>query len=96
MIIDSLQFFDEEYTRFNEAISQINSTVIHSKDIYNNLVAAQKELIKRISNTPINFSSLESFMQYIKDFIKNSEELLVILKDLHSAFALLQGETNGQ
>ena len=92
--MDYLQFFDEEYSKFNNSISQLNSAYVHSKDIYSNLISSQKELINRISNTPITLSSLESFMQYIKDFIENSEELLFQLKELYSSFTVLKSGTN--
>jgi uncharacterized protein YukE len=92
--MDYLQFFDEEYSKFNNTISQLNSAYVHSKDIYSNLIASQKELINRISNAPLNLSSLESFMQYVKDFIQNSEELLSQLKDLYNSFIILKSGTD--
>lgn len=91
--MEHFKIFEEEYAKFNSLVNNVTSSLVHSKDIYSNLVLCQKNLIDKLSDSKLTFDNFESFLSYIKDFILISEDLVSSLKVLYESISTMKEST---
>lgn len=67
--MDPLQYFDEEYNKSQEFISNINSLFIHSKDSYAILSETYKKIIDLYSSKNLTIETTQLILNLFEDFI---------------------------
>ena len=84
-----LQYFDQEYSRINLLIQNINSLFVQTKDDYSKLNSALHNLITSMSNQTLDYDSFIDSIQLIKDFMQNAEDYSLSAKTLYDSVVSL-------
>lgn len=84
-----LQYFDQEYSRINLLIQNINSLFVQTKDDYSKLNSALHHLITSMSNQTLDYDSFIYSIQLIKDFMQNAEDYSLSAKTLYDSVVSL-------
>jgi len=82
--MDPLEYFDEEYKRFNDNVSSINSLMLESRDHYLKLIEIQKSMQVLFSKNDITSENLKTFLSLLEDLMRNSKELLSVIESSYN------------
>jgi hypothetical protein len=82
--MDPLEYFDEEYQRFNKSVSDINSLIIQSRDSYFKIAEVQKKLNILFANNELSPDSVKSALTLLEDLMRNSKDLLSVVESSYN------------
>jgi hypothetical protein len=82
--MDPLEYFDEEYQRFNKSVSDINSLIIQSRDNYFKIAEVQKKLNILFANNELSPDSVKSALTLLEDLMRNSKDLLSVVESSYN------------
>ncbi len=92
--LNSLEFFDQEYSSLNALIENVNSLFVQTKDDYNKLNHILHTLIKSITNQSLDYNSFNNSIKLIKDFMQNAEDFSTSAKHLYDSVIVITQNTN--
>lgn len=82
--MDPLEYFDEEYKRFNDNVSSINSLMLESRDHYLKLIEIQKNLQTLFHKNDFSNENIKSFLTLLEDLMHTSKDLLSIAESSYN------------
>jgi len=83
--INSLEFFDQEYSNLNKLIENINFLFVQTKNDYDKLNFFLNNLISSITTQSLNYDSFNNSIVLIKDFMKSAEDFSISAKCLYDS-----------
>lgn len=87
--MDYLQYYDEEYSLLQQAVSNLNSYLLHISDIQNSL---KNSLLIFSQNTKISKEEYNLFIDSIIDFLNLSKDLLDNSNSIIHTFKKFSGD----
>jgi hypothetical protein len=82
--MDPLEYFDEEYQRFNNSISDINSLILQSRDSYLKIAEVQKKINILFANNELSPESIKGALTLLEDLMHNSKDLLSVVESSYN------------
>jgi uncharacterized damage-inducible protein DinB len=74
--MDPLEYFEEEYSNFNESISEVGSLILQSRDIYVSFLETQKQLASILQSKNHDLTELNQLLTNFEVLIKDSKSFI--------------------
>lgn len=82
--MDPLEYFEEEYKRISDGISNINSLMLESRDNYLKLIDIQKNLQTLFHKNDFSNENIKSFLSLLEDLMHTSKDLLSVAESSYN------------
>lgn len=88
MMVDPLQFFDEEYSAVQTSITDVSALVLECRDAVSSSLSIQKSLQEMYDSGQLTLSNLSPFLLKISQILDISSSLLDAIDNIKNHIIL--------
>lgn len=84
--MDPLQYFDEEYTKFLNNVSDVASLLVMSKTVVTDSLAIKEQYSEILQSKELTSESLNKLLKCLEHSIEHAQQLLALTQELQASF----------